>query len=207
MFTFRRSPLLPLISPGQEPAESIKIGSGSKFKIDLLNYLRAYDHRRTICKPLVSQLSKYDFSEIRAALVASVPGRQEVYTESPTKFGWAALENVLKSIPATSKDCEIVAQISSIATLGVTDKWLDKTFFKALATSKNLGSSKPKFRIIFPTPEEVRRSLNGYRSGSAIHTKIQSPGQAKQLQYLKPIFCHWAGDGAHHMSGKLSFLC
>lgn len=198
-----RSPLLPLISPGLEPAASDKIGSGSKFKTDLLNYLRAYDNKRIICKPLVSQLSKYDFSAIRAALVASVPGRQEVDTESPTKFGWAGLKNVLTSIPATSKDCEIVVQISSIATLGATDKWLDKTLFKALSTSKNLGFSKPQFRIVFPTPDEVRRSLNGYRSGSAIHTKIQSAAQAKQLQYLKPIFCHWAGDGAQHMSSKV----
>lgn len=198
-----RSPLLPLISNGKAP-ESNQIGSGSKFKTDLLNYLKAYDSKRTICKPLVEQLSNYDFSEIRAALVASVPGKQDVEMDTKTKFGWAGLKKVLQSIPAKNKEPEIVVQISSIATLGINDKWLDKIFFDALSTSKNLGSSKPKYRIVFPTPDEVRRSLNGYASGSAIHTKIQSAAQTKQLQYLKPLFCHWAGDGSQHASGECS---
>jgi len=197
-----KSPLLPLISEGHEPSKSDKIGSGGRFKMDLLNYLKAYDTNRTICKPLIDELSKYDFSDVRAALVASAPGRRDVDTDSKTKFGWAGLEQVLSSIPAKSKESDIVVQISSIATLGATDKWLDKTFFKVLATSRNLGISRPKFRIVFPTPDEVRRSLNGYRSGKAIHTKIQSAAQAKQLQYLKPLFYHWAGDGPHHATGN-----
>jgi hypothetical protein len=31
-------------------------------------------------------------------------------------------------------------------------------------------------------------------------TKIQTAAQVKQLQYLKPILCHWAGDGPQHAS-------
>ena len=199
-----RSPLLPLLDENFPSRLSSYFGSGSKFKTDLLNYLKAYDTKRVICKPLIEQLSKHDFSEIRAALVASIPGKQEVKGGQETSWGWLGLGNVLKSVPVRGNDPEIVIQISSIATLGGTDKWLDTTLFKALATSKNVTTSKPKFRIIFPTADEIRRSLNGYNSGSAIHTKIQSAAQIKQLQYLKPLLCHWAGDGVQHSSAASS---
>jgi tyrosyl-DNA phosphodiesterase-1 len=137
----------------------------------------------------------HDFSEIQAALVASVPGRQGIEVDPDrTAWGWPGLKNVLSSIPVQGKEPKIVIQISSIASLGSTDKWLDKTFFKTLSTSKN-EKSKPDFKIIFPTADEIRRSLYGYDSGRAIHIKIQNGNQVKQLQYLKPLLCHWAGDG------------
>jgi tyrosyl-DNA phosphodiesterase-1 len=162
-----KSPLLPLCSNSTLPAQPEQMGNGAKFKVDFLNYLRAYDSKRTICKPLIEQLMKYDFSEIRAALVGSVPGKQDMESDSKTSWGWAGLKNVLMSVPVSGPEPEIVVQISSIATLGQNDKWLDKTLFEVLKTSKNL-KSKPKFHIIFPTADEIRRSLNGYASGSAI---------------------------------------
>jgi tyrosyl-DNA phosphodiesterase-1 len=196
-----KSPLLPLLdvatlSDTSLPvASSDEIGSGARFKTDLLNYLKAYDTKRTICQPLIEQLYMHDFSEIRAALVASVPGRQGIEVDpDKTAWGWPGLKKVLSSIPVQGKEPKIVIQISSIASLGSTDKWLDKTFFKTLSISKN-EKSKPDFKIIFPTADEIRRSLCGYDSGRAIHTKIQKGNQAKQLQYLKPLLCHWAGDG------------
>ncbi|KAG9231406.1 tyrosyl-DNA phosphodiesterase I [Amylocarpus encephaloides] len=197
-----RSPLLP-----KDLASSLSgnaSGVGSKFKKDLLNYLKAYNRKRTICKSLIDELSQYDFSEVRAALVASVPGRQKIETESATSWGWVGLRDALLSVPVQSDRPEIILQISSIATLGVNDKWLDKTLFKALSNSKDKMAVKPKYRIVFPTTSEVRRSLNGYQSGSAIHTKIQSAAQVKQLTYLKPLFTHWAGDNADNQSGSSS---
>ncbi|CAG8972509.1 hypothetical protein HYALB_00001201 [Hymenoscyphus albidus] len=190
-----RSPLLPKLSSNTPvERESKEVGSGAKFKVDLLNYLKAYDTKRTICKPLIEELSKYDFSAIRAALVASVPCRQDMQTDSKTSWGWVGLKKVLDVVPVKGDEPEIVVQISSIATLGPNDKWLDKTFFKSLQSSKNQPRPRSTFRIVFPTAEEIRKSLNGYSSGSAIHTKIQSANQVKQLQYLKPLFTHWAGD-------------
>ena len=199
-----RSPRLRKISDSDTSSEhqpAPKMGSGSKFKIDLLNYLKGYDTRRTICKPLIEQLTNYDFSEVRAALVASVPGRQGL-GDSETSWGWAGLKDVLSSVPVQDvTEPEIVTQVSSIATLGPNDNWLEKTFFKAMKTSRNRTTTNPKFRIIFPTADEIRRSLNGYSSGSAIHTKIQSAQQVKQLKYLKPLFSHWAGDVGEYNQG------
>lgn len=84
-------------------------------------------------------------------------------------------------------------QISSVATLGQTNKWLQDIFFKSLAPTSS--EPQPKFSIIFPTPDEIRRSLDGYGSGGTIHMKTQSAAQQKQLQYLRPHLCQWAGDG------------
>lgn len=77
-----------------------------------------------------------------------------------------------------------------MASLGQTDKWLKDTFFEALAPT----TPQSKYSIIFPTTDEIRRSLDGYGSGGSIHMKTQSAPQQKQLQYMRPHLCHWAGD-------------
>lgn len=199
-----RSPLLPLSHARTTPGTDPEFGSGQKFKIDFLSYLGAYDTKRRVCTDLIETLRKYDFSEIKGTLIGSVPGRHEIESQHQTLWGWPALRKALEVVPAKEGESEIVVQISSIATLGVTDQWLDRTLFKSLRGSKS-GSDqpKPKFKVIFPTPDEIRRCLDGYRAGASIHTKIQSGPQVKQLQYLKPLLHHWAGDGAQHSSGIL----
>ena len=57
------------------------------------------------------------------------------------------------------------------------------------------ATPKPEIKVIFPTADEIRRSLDGYESGASIHMKHDSVAQAKQLRYMKPFFCLWAGDG------------
>ncbi|OJD28149.1 hypothetical protein ACJ73_00454 [Blastomyces percursus] len=209
-----RSPLLPMrpeMERGPGSTSSNSFGSGMRFKRDLLAYLEAYGRKKT--GPLVDQLEKYDFSAVRAGLVASVPSRQaidELDSEKQTLWGWPALKDSIQQIPlnkgpnTAGKRPQIVIQISSVATLGQTDKWLKETFFAALAPSPprssssglfNLNTNPPaKFSIIFPTPDEIRRSLNGYASGGSIHMKLQSAAQRKQLEYLRPYLCRWAGD-------------
>lgn len=200
-----KSPLLPLLKDGpKEPEDyaSLTIGSGQRFKSDLLRYLNSYNSRRTICKPLSDQLQKYDFSSIRAALVASVPGKHDINDQSGPAWGWSGLKRYLRSVPCAASDAEIVAQISSIATLGAKDVWLQKTLFDTLATAKERTLKRPRFKVMFPTADEIRQSLDGYKSGGSIHTKIQSSQQAQQLLYLRPIFHHWANDSLHGIVGK-----
>lgn len=194
-----RSPPLPLL-PGSKSDRGdgrAALGSGSKFKADLLNYLGAYESkRRRVCQPIVDALSKYDFSAVRGALIASVPGRHSIWDDSPTRWGWKAVKEALKAVPVHDGEPEIVVQISSIATLGPTPTWLRETFFSALSSRKGPAGKNPKpsFKVVFPTADEIRRCLDGYAAGASIHTKIQSAQQAKQLQYLRPLFCHWAND-------------
>ncbi|KAK3374392.1 tyrosyl-DNA phosphodiesterase I [Lasiosphaeria ovina] len=208
-------------SQDDQEEEIPRTGSGAKFKIDFLNYLRSYDTRRVTCRPIIEMLSKYDFSAVRGSLIASVPGRHNIHDRSRTQWGWAAMKQALRDVPvqhhtATSssttktagkeKAPEIVVQISSIATLGPTDSWLKTTLFRALSGGRGrvpapapaptlaLVQPLPNFKVVFPTADEIRSSLDGYGSGGSIHTKIESPQQAKQLQYLRPVFCHWAND-------------
>ena len=201
-----RSPLLPLLREGRPgEIEQDAIGTGARFKSDLLSYLRAYDTRRVTCRPVIEALAKYDFSAVKASLVASVPGRHNVRDDYSPRWGWAAMKQALREVPVEGNKNEVVIQVSSIATLGPTDYWLRNTLFNALSSHKGAAGDKPNFKIVFPTPDEIRRSLDGYASGASIHTKIQSPQQVKQLQYLRPMFYHWANDSPNGTS-ELSCL-
>jgi tyrosyl-DNA phosphodiesterase-1 len=100
-----QSPLLPLIhnrglrAPNPSPSpETSDIGSGARFKHDLLAYLRAYGQGKT--GRLVRELENYDFGEIRAALVASTPSKQRARgsRNSDVMWGWPSLERVLGCI-------------------------------------------------------------------------------------------------------------
>ncbi|KAI0451557.1 tyrosyl-DNA phosphodiesterase [Xylaria acuta] len=209
------SPLLPKLQQPQGTETHGSIGSGSRFKFDLLSYLRAYNTVRNVCGSLVEELTKYDFSAIRGALVASVPGKHDVeYEPETTRWGWRGLKAALKEVPVQAGTSETVVQISSIATLGGNDTWLQKTLFDSLSASRqspqqlssSAGSrtSRPSFKIVFPTRDEIANSLDGYASGGSIHTKIQSAAQAKQLQYLRPLFHHWANDSPNGVSASTS---
>lgn len=236
-----RSPLLPLLKNGAGGGgHEEESGIGLRFKYDFLNYLRSYNQRRSVCSHLVESLQHYDFSAVRAVLIGSVPGRHHVPFPGEeeaeerdrknlkagnegrlahTQWGWLAMKRALNDVPLRSEStsADIVVQVSSIATLGGTDAWLQKTLFPALSggvltrgpapvstkQAASFGSlrrpqerqqPKPQFRIMFPTADEIRRSLEGYASGSSIHTKIQSPQQQKQLVYMHPMLCHWAND-------------
>ncbi|KAL8748409.1 MAG: hypothetical protein Q9184_007324 [Pyrenodesmia sp. 2 TL-2023] len=197
-----RSPYLPLLgalteTPG--PSGTLRIGSGGRFKSDLLAYLKAYGSKRT--GPLTAELDRYDFSFIKAALVASVPGKQNLRSTDPeteTLWGWPGLRHLLSSIVSTPAETRpsIVMQCSSVATLA--EKWMVGTFLKTLAatqaTKSSLSKQQPKCSLVFPTADEIRRSVEGYSSGGSIHMKTQTPAQLKQLTFLRPMLCHWAGD-------------
>lgn len=174
---------------------------------DLLCYLNAYGKR---LHGLTEQLVNYDPSAIRAAFLGSAPSRQKPAAARPsarTSFGWLGLKEILSTIPvqSTVSTPNIVAQVSSIATLGATPTWLNhfRSVLNRTASSTptffDPASKKPSptLNIIFPTAPEIRTSLDGYTSGASIHTKIQSPAQQKQLEYLRPLFCHWKHQDPH----------
>lgn len=198
-----RSPRLPLqasrgICSSPNP-KHMRIGYGARFKTDFLRYLSSYEKKRT--GALVEQLALYDFSQVRGAFIASVPARIPEVSDKTvlhTSWGWVGLQEVLSHVPAAATsektDPVIVAQVSSVASLGTTSKWLDQ-FDKVLNTSATPSLRKTvQAKIIFPTPDEIRRSIGGYQSGSSIHMRTTTPTNQKQLAYLRPRLCHWAGD-------------
>lgn len=108
-----RSPLLPLNTNGADEQKSTLWGSGERFKRDLLAYLKAYGVKKT--GPLTEQLSKYDFSAVRAALIASVPSKQKIGTSSngdgKPLWGWPALKDALQNIPLHEGDSDTTPHI------------------------------------------------------------------------------------------------
>ncbi|KAJ5925222.1 hypothetical protein N7454_007861 [Penicillium verhagenii] len=193
-----RSPLLPLLGPGSisSSREDTILGSGLRFKMDLLEYLRAYGPGKT--GPLVQNLSRFDFSAVRAALIASVPSGQklgDLDSNEATLWGWPALKDIMTQVRArvagrSHEESQIAIQVSSIASLGQNDQWL-KAFFKALAPR---CTPPPNCSIIWPTLDEVADSLDGYASGGSLHMKTETAGHQKQLEYVLPHLCRWSGD-------------
>ena len=208
-----RTPLLPRQTTGPTSSDPLPpIGSGLRFKHDLLMYFRGYSRSRTATlTELVSQLQVYDFSAVRGALIGSLPGLQLSGQSKPEeqdrtgRWGLLALKRILSSIPTNAHSSadnptpqpHIVAQVSSIASVG--EKWLRTALIPTLSTTKPPAESlpnpspKPKISIIFPTADSIRNSVDGYGSGGSIHTKTTSAAQAKQLAVLKPMLCHWSG--------------
>ncbi|KAF2035207.1 phospholipase D/nuclease [Setomelanomma holmii] len=212
-------PLLPAThgfnSADADPSADVHpIGGGERFKVDLIRYFKAYGKRLI---SLNTQLMAYDFSAVKAAFIGSAPSRRkptDAQSSKQTSFGWLGLQETLSTIPVTlagakqTSSPHIVVQISSIATLGAAPNWL-RNFQSVLGRSTRLASAtqsgaykffsksakehtpEPRFNIIFPTPEEIRTSLDGWASGGSIHMKLQSQQQQKQLEYLLPLFCHW----------------
>ncbi|KAM0794762.1 tyrosyl-DNA phosphodiesterase I [Usnea florida] len=208
-----KSSLLPLQKEIKSPSDVLPpLGSGPRFKHDLLAYFRGYSRNGTApLRDLISQLQHYDFHAVRGALVGSLPGVQMPGQFEPEeqdrigRWGLPALKRILSFIPTNSSPSSdpdaqphIVAQVSSIASVG--EKWLHSTLIPTLSTTApthkpNLNPNlKPKISIIFPTASEIRSSIDGYGSGSSIHIKTSSPAQAKQLASLKPMLCHWSSS-------------
>lgn len=202
-----RSPLLPLRPSTNDLSEKENhpIGTGKRFKVDLLRYIGAYGWRLSELK---SQLKNYDFSAIRAAFIGSSPSREkpgDAKSDLQTSWGWPGVQQILSTVPhvsaATSAGeeeaaADIVIQTSSIATLGANTTWLDN--FKHALWKRSVESDidapaypySPTLNIIWPTAQEIRTSLDGYASGGSIHMKTTSKIQEKQLNYLKPYFRH-----------------
>lgn len=200
-----KSPRLPLaerrdetISDTTEHMHEPPFGSGQSFKKDLLNYLKAYGASKT--GKLVDKLTAFDFAGIRAALIGSVPIKQKTSGPKPgqTLWGWQGLRDILRSIPhshSTGGRPVIVSQISSMASLGTTDAWLTN-FIRSLEGNRSFNEPSPHFRVVFPSPDEIRRSIGGYASGASIHAPNNTtPAQQKQMNYLRSKMCYWAGDG------------
>ncbi|KAI1615014.1 putative tyrosyl-DNA phosphodiesterase [Exophiala viscosa] len=190
-----QSPFLPKLKDKLQTSIG-NIGSGSRFKYDLLAYLEAYGSKTRAVR---EQLSDFDFTSVRGALVASVPSRMNDFSiakgvdelSSQKLWGYPSLFRALKAISAQQaehpKRSHVVCQVSSIATLPMT--WLDQ-FFPTLS-QKPSAQMWNSISIIYPTPSNVATSLDGYSSGGSIHTKAQSAAHLKQVTTLRRTLCKW----------------
>ena len=177
-------------SKGPDDAD-MRIGGGQSFKHDLLRYIKAYGSK---LKALSDQLNEYDFSNVHAAIIASVPSKVKVGDSYGQKWGHLALKDALLAVRSRQPrraggKGHLVSQVSSIASLPAT--WLDDTIYRAVGLPKSITTS-----MIYPTQQDLQESLRGYATGGSIHTKIDSIAQQKQVTTLRPQLYRWAGRSA-----------
>ena len=153
------SPLLPLLNGSEKNA--------TDFETDLIEYIDSYS--LAPLNSLLQSFEKYDFSSIKARLVASSPGRRR--DKEKWKFGHLKLRKLLKQAKSCNKEDQLIAQCSSIGSIRSRDSWLFNEFLASFMTSADGASHYTKdenaFRLVYPTVEQIKCSKFGYSSGSS----------------------------------------
>ncbi|XP_014520570.1 tyrosyl-DNA phosphodiesterase 1 [Vigna radiata var. radiata] len=172
--------------------------NGSGFENDLVEYLSILKWPEFSVKiPSLGSVSlcpsffrKFDYSDARVRLIASVPGYHS--GTSLKKWGHMKLRSILQecTFDEEFKKSPLVYQFSSLGSLD--EKWMTE-----LASSMSAGLSKDKTplgmgepQIIWPTVEDVRCSLEGYGAGSAIPSPLKNVEKA----FLKKYWAKWKAD-------------
>ncbi|XP_018496885.1 tyrosyl-DNA phosphodiesterase 1 [Galendromus occidentalis] len=179
------SPLLKKLEPKRGP------DSSTGFRASLCAYLRSYGKPKLI--DLAESYADYDFSRIQSFFIGSSP-------HSP-RSGLMTLESVLKkNVPPVPSNCPVSFCFSSVGTLGNDDgAWFrsvlgrrlmssDATTRKALSVS---DVTRSNFQPIYPTVEEVRKSLEGYAAGRSLPYSGATHNRQKWLSHW---LHHWKAD-------------
>uniref|UniRef100_A0A7S4F9F4 PLD phosphodiesterase domain-containing protein n=1 Tax=Chrysotila carterae TaxID=13221 RepID=A0A7S4F9F4_CHRCT len=109
----------------------------------------------------------YDFRSAHTArIVASVPGRSAGRHKANDleKWGHMRVRALLAKHPLPPKfdDAPLVMQFSSLSSVGTDDKWLREL------VASFCGDGRCPLRIVFPTEDQVRDSLEGWPAGASI---------------------------------------
>ncbi|TNN20134.1 Tyrosyl-DNA phosphodiesterase 1 isoform 1 [Schistosoma japonicum] len=184
------SPKLKFVNQEQQHKNLNDTDSKTNFRADLLDYLKSYESGSTqfTDSPLhewINCLHSYDFRPIKVVLIASVSGRH--VGESLKKFGHPRLGEVLNScnsqIPSS---WPVIGQFSSIGSLGSqpTD-WFTTEWSSSLA-----GRGARGLRMIYPSVDDVRNSLEGYFAGGCLPYTNKT---AVKQQWLCQFLHRWQG--------------
>ncbi|KAI1721225.1 tyrosyl-DNA phosphodiesterase domain-containing protein [Ditylenchus destructor] len=168
----------------------------SKFGEELIEYLEeaySYDspsHR--LVNYWSTRMKQADFRHIRDRIIASVPGR---YSGSKlSRFGHMKLRRTLAekfSADELDKQKLRIGQFSSIGSLGAQPQaWLCDEFLTSL-TGKNSMISGTSLKLIYPSVENVRCSLEGWEAGGSL--PYNSATNSKQ-PYLRFFLHQWKSD-------------
>lgn len=182
-------PVCPRLAPGSSGGDS-----ETGFRTDLLNYLSAYGD--THINEWCHYIRTHDFSAVKVFLVGSVPGRHTGTRKSC--FGHLRLRNLLSqhgpSKDLVSNHWPLVAQFSSIGSLGASaESWLLGEFLSSLSTTKGsmVTAQSVPLKLVFPSVDDVRCSLEGYPAGASIPYSIVT---ADKQRWLDSFFHLWKSE-------------
>ena len=187
----------------------------SSFEQDLVSYFQTYQYHKprlwngTTRQSLVECLRQYDFSTATGVLIPSTPGYHRLDAEPAARRGhWKlryAIEQHCPRVADASRSPRptpppppVVCQFSSMGSL--TEKYLQQLQDSMdVATVHRPRDERPPakkpplaLRLVYPTVEEVRTSVEGYRGGNSV------PGTAKNVQkpFLRPLYHRWSSSTA-----------
>uniref|UniRef100_A0A182ITF6 PBZ-type domain-containing protein n=2 Tax=Anopheles atroparvus TaxID=41427 RepID=A0A182ITF6_ANOAO len=186
------SPRLPAVPDGSDTTYGESV---TDFRVNLLAYLEAY--KLPHLQPWMARIRKTDFSDIRVCLVASVPGGH-VNTPKGPLWGHPRLGHLLARHAAPVDDsCPLVAQSSSIGSLGPTpESWvLAEIMASFRKDSAPVGIRRlPGFRMIYPSYSNVRQSHDGLLGGGCL--PYVRATNVKQ-EWLKDYLHQWCSRTRH----------
>ncbi|KAL7579337.1 hypothetical protein ACA910_014013 [Epithemia clementina (nom. ined.)] len=183
--------------------------SSSPFESTLLDYLDTYKfleprvwRRGESAQFLRQVLKRFDFSTALVILIPSTPGYHRL-DDNERRGHWKVRECTASlHPPALSASTQppppppppapgsIICQFSSMGSL--TEKYLREEFqvsFNSTTGRKPpLQKSDWLLKIVYPTVQEVRDSVEGYRGGAS----VPAPSRNVHKPFLRPFFCHWS---------------
>ncbi|CAF0726606.1 unnamed protein product [Adineta ricciae] len=180
------SPICPKLNDRTEECKT-------NFKKDLIQYVERY--RAKQLQFWLKTITEHDFSNINVHLIGSVPGRHT--GPDMNKFGHLKLRQTLKTYSGLENDAQyslapIVGQFSSIGSLGATaNSWLTKEFLTSLKQLSSSALESPELKLIYPSVENVRTSLEGYMAGGSLPYNIQN---AMKQGWLVNFLHQWKAD-------------
>ncbi|XP_057293372.1 tyrosyl-DNA phosphodiesterase 1-like [Hydractinia symbiolongicarpus] len=163
------------------------------FKLDLIEYLRTY--RSSKLGKWITNIEGFDLTTANVHLIASVPGRYS--GSSINKWGHLKLRKVLKDHGPRTSDVNyqwpVIGQFSSIGSLGAeSSSWLTSEWLDSLSTCKDrMSTGRSQLKLIFPTGNNVRNSLEGYSAGGSLPYSVQT---AMKQRYLKEYLNQWTSN-------------
>uniref|UniRef100_A0A0K0EKK2 PLD phosphodiesterase domain-containing protein n=1 Tax=Strongyloides stercoralis TaxID=6248 RepID=A0A0K0EKK2_STRER len=178
---------------GKEKSEGYR-SEDDFFLADLIQYFETgYKNQifyEEIIQPLIEELKVWSFLHIKDRLIFSIYGSK--IPKFMKDFGM----NKIKLLLEGNKEklgliSYFVIQCSSIGFIGTSEKkWLVDSFLKSL-TNEGLNSLD-KLKIIYPSLDDVRNSINGYGSGYLFPYSVRN--KEKQGKYIDPCLHRWSSE-------------
>uniref|UniRef100_UPI00398F3E44 tyrosyl-DNA phosphodiesterase 1 isoform X2 n=1 Tax=Pristiophorus japonicus TaxID=55135 RepID=UPI00398F3E44 len=185
------SPLYPRLPEGSSETAGESV---TNFKRDLIDYLTSY--RSAGLSEWIAHIKQHDLSETRVYLIGSTPGRHQ--GNEKQKWGHLKLRKILSdcaSPVANQESWPLIGQFSSIGSLGADKtKWLCSEFKESLTAlgqgQRFLSRQQVPLRLVYPTVDNVRTSLEGYPAGGSLPYAIVTA----QKQPWLPSFFRWSAE-------------
>ena len=185
-----------------------KDGFRTEFEDDLVSYLETYNYTNKrhwagigmhgsgsgSRESLSERIRRYDFSSAKAVLIPSTPGYHKIHGSNRMyghlKIRKAVREHAIRSCPAGSINdtSSIVCQFSSIGSL--TKKYLLdlQCSMDANFDVKSEARKLLRLKLVFPTVEEVRTSIEGYAGGGS----VPAPSKNVTKDFLQSLWHRWS---------------